>query len=116
MTEPRLKSGLWVRALIRRCEVQAVTAMVVRKGDETAGNVYVAVNQLDGTARVYNRAFRGDGSKVWMCVTGPEPVPEREANAYVARQQEFDPDIWVVEIEDKQGRHFLDEDVDMGDS
>lgn len=114
MTEPRLKSGIWVRALIRRCEVNMVPAMVARKGDETAGNVYVKVNLLDGTANVFNRAFRGDGSKVWMCVTGPDPVPEREADAYLMRQHDFDPDIWVVEIEDREGRHFLDEDVDLG--
>lgn len=88
--------------------------MVVRKGDETAGGVFVKVNRLDGTADVYSQARRGDGEQVWLCATGPQPVPESEADEYLARQFRFDPDIWVVEIEDRQGRHFLDVAVDTG--
>ena len=112
--EPRLKSGIWVKALIHRCAVEAVPALVVRKGDESAGGVYVKVNHLDGRAEVFSQARRGDGSRVWMCATGAEPVPEADADAYVERQVKFDPDIWVVEIEDRAGRHFLDDEVDLG--
>jgi hypothetical protein len=112
--EPRLKSGIWVRALIRRCAVEAVPALVVRKGDESAGGIFVKVNRLDGQADVFSPARRGDGSKVWMHVLGPDPVPEADADAYIARQVKFDPDVWVVEIEDREGRHFLGEEVDLG--
>lgn len=112
--EPRLKSGIWVSALIRRCGAEAVPAVVVRKGDETAGNIFVKVNRLDGLADVFSAARRGDGSKVWMHALGDGPVPEADADAYLARQVKFDPDIWVIEIEDRAGRHFIGEEVDLG--
>ena len=108
---PRLKAELWVKALIRRCEVAGAQAMVVRRGDASAGVVLVKVNRLDRTASVYSPARAGDGSLIWMASTGPEPVPESDADAYIERQRKFDPDIWVVEIEDRQGRHFLQEPV-----
>lgn len=114
MTEPRLKSGFWVAALIRRCGVQNIPAMVTSKGHDSAGSVFVKVNHLNGQAEVFSQARRGDGNLVWMCATGAEPVVEADADAYIARQKKFDPDIWVVEIEDKQGRHFLEADVDTG--
>ncbi len=90
-------------------------AMVVRKGDATAGGVFVKVNRLDGTVDVYSQARRGDGEAIWICSTGPDPVAEEKADDYLARQFKFDPDIWVVEIEDREGRHFLDVAVDSGD-
>ena len=101
-------------ALVRRCGVQNVPAMVTSKGHDSAGGVFVKVNHLDGNAEVFSQARRGDGTPVWMCATGDAPVVEREADEYIARQKKFDPDIWVVEIEDKQGRHFLEADVDTG--
>lgn len=112
--EPRLKAGIWVRALIRRCASQTVPALVVRKGDESAGTVFVKVNRLNGRVDVFSPARKGDGRKVWMHALGPDPVPETDADAYLARQAKFDPDIWVVEIEDREGRHFLGEEVDLG--
>ncbi len=106
---PRLKAEIWVKALIRRCEVAGAQAMVVRRGDAAAGIVLVKVNRLDRTASVYSPARAGDGSLVWLPATGDGPVPEPDADAYIARQRKFDPDLWVVEIEDRDGRHFLQE-------
>lgn len=106
---PRLKAEIWVKALIRRCEVAGAQAMVVRRGDAQAGVVLVKVNRLDRTASVYSPARAGDGSLVWLPATGAEPIPEPDADAYIERQRKFDPDLWVVEIEDRDGRHFLQE-------
>lgn len=106
----RLSTDFWVGALIRRAELGGAFAMVVRKGDGRAGAVLVkAVDRRAGTATLYAEAFRGEGERVWM-----EPVAsqsEPELDAYVARAVSVDPDIWVVEIEDRQGRHFLTEPV-----
>ncbi|GAK45124.1 conserved protein [Tepidicaulis marinus] len=110
--EPRLKAEIWVKALIRRAGAENVPAMVVRRGDDTSGTVLVKVNGLDGTAMVYARARAGDGSPVWIPGNGPEPVSEADADAYIERQRKFDPDIWVVEIEDPARRHFLQEKVE----
>ncbi len=108
-----LSSDIWVGALIRRVEIGGGFAVVARKGDPRAGAVLVKVlNRSDGSARLLAEATRGDGDRVWM-----EPVAsreERELDAYVARAARIDPDVWVVEIEDKQGRHFLVEPVEKG--
>lgn len=106
---PRLTADLWVKAYLRRCEVAGAAAFVVRRGDATAGVVLVKLNFLDGRATVFSPARDGDGSFVWLRATGPDPVVETEADAYIARQRGYDPDLWVVEVEDRQGRHFLDD-------
>jgi hypothetical protein len=106
-----LSTDLWAGALIRRAELAGAFATVVRKGDTRAGTVLVkTVNRRAGTARLYAEAFRGSGERVWM-----QPVPstdEAELDAYVTRQIRIDPDLWLVEIEDAEGRHFLTEPVE----
>jgi hypothetical protein len=106
-----LSTDVWVAALIRRAELGGAFAMVERKGDARAGSVLVKVlNRREGTARLYAEATRGDGERVWM-----QPVTsaaEPDLDAYVARAARIDPDLWVVEIDDTQGRHFLIEPVE----
>lgn len=106
-----LSTDIWVGALIRRAELGGAFAMVVRKGDPRAGAVLVkVVDRRAGTARLYSEATRGDGERVWM-----QPVAsdvEADLDAYVERARRVDPDVWVVEIEDLQGRHFLTEAVE----
>jgi len=105
-----LSSDLWVSALIRRAQIEGAYATVVKKGDERAGSVIVkAYDTSTRTARLYTEAFGTDGDRLWI-----QPVTndsESELDAYIARQRGYDPDLWVVEIEDKQGRHFITETV-----
>ena len=97
--EARLKTGLWVKALIRRCDLAAVGVAVTARGDGDAGAILLKLNSRDWAARCWRRRARPDGALVWMRATGPEPVAEAEADAYIARQRRRDPDLWVVEIE-----------------
>ncbi|HWA60843.1 MAG TPA: DUF1491 family protein [Caulobacteraceae bacterium] len=107
----QLSSDIWVYALIRRAELAGAFAMILRKGDARAGAVLVkVVDRRAGEARLYAEATRGDGERVWMQPL--QSTDEAELDAYVARQARIDPDIWVVEIEDAQGRHFLTEPVE----
>ena len=108
--QPRLKSGIFVRALIRRAEVVGAQAYVVRKGSEEAGAVFIKVSRLDGTCTVLNQALTGDGERAWARPLG-EACDDARAAAYFERQIKYDPDIWIVEIEDRQGRTFVDEKV-----
>lgn len=104
-------SDIWVAALIRRAELGGAFPVVVRKGDARAGSVLIKVlNRSEGTARLYAEATRGDGEKVWMRPALSEQ--ETELDAYIARAARVDPDIWVVEIDDRDGRHFLTEPVE----
>ncbi len=106
-----LPTDFWVQALIRRAQMEGAYAAVLRKGDARAGAVLVkAVNRRAGTARLYAEAFRGDGERMWMQPVGSEA--EADLDAYAERAWRRDPDLWVVEIEDPEGRHFLTEPVE----
>ncbi len=106
----RLKAGIFVRAIVRRAEVAGAQAYVVRKGSEEAGAIFLKVSKLDGTCTVLNQARSGAGDLVWARPLG-EWVDEEKSRAYFERQVKFDPDLWIVEIEDRQGRAFVDEPI-----
>jgi hypothetical protein len=106
-----LSTDLWAGALIRRVELAGAYATVARKGDPRAGAVLVKVlDRRSGEAWLYASAVRGQGEQVWM-----QPVAsseEAEVDDFIARQIRFDPDLWIIEIEDPQRRHFLTEPVE----
>lgn len=104
-----LNSDLWVAALIRRAQLEGANAAVVRRGDARAGTVLVKTyDTSDRSARVYAEAFGPDGDRMWI---QPATGTESEIDAFIERQRGYDPDLWVVEIEDRQGRHFITEPV-----
>jgi hypothetical protein len=108
-----LKTDFWASALIRRAQIAGAFAGVVHKGDVDAGAVLVKVATLDGKARLYGPARNGDGERVWLDLSaGSLGNVEAEVDAYARKRRESDPDLWVIEIEDKDGRHFLMEPVD----
>ena len=108
-----LKTDFWVSALIRRAQIAGAFAAVGRKGDPDAGVVLVKVATLDGKARLYAPAMRGEGERVWLDLSGGALGDiEGDVDAYVRKRAETDPDLWLVEVEDKHGRHFLDEAVE----
>ena len=105
----RLKSAIYVQALIRRCEAAGAAAYLVRRGAEEAGAVFLKLNRLDGTCTVLSPARRGE-EFIWTRPLG-ESSDETRARDYFAKQMRIDPDIWIVEIEDRAGRTFVDEPV-----
>jgi hypothetical protein len=108
-----LSTDIWVGALIRRAELAGAFATVLRRGDGRAGSVLVKVlDRRAGAARLYAEATRGDGERVWMRPVRAED--EASLDAYIERAARVDPDLWAVEIDDKDGRHFLVEPVDAG--
>ena len=108
-----LSTDIWVAALIRRAELAGAFAVVARKGDARAGSVLVkALNRADKTSRLYSEATRGDGERVWMRPALSDQ--EVELDRYIERAVRIDPDLWVVEIDDRDGRHFLTEPVEAG--
>ena len=109
----RLASDIWVRALIRRAELAGAFATVARHGDAGGGAVLVkTIDWKAGQALLWAEAVRGDGERVWMQPRAG--ASEGDLDAYIARAARIDPDLWVVEIDDREGRHFLTEPVEAG--
>jgi hypothetical protein len=111
----RIRSEIWVRAYMRRCQVAGVSVVVARRGDQQAGAVYLCINRLNGLVSLYGPAPAGIAEtsieRRWTNCFKQAEVSEGEAQSYLARQANIDPDIWIIEVDDKAGRHFLDEDA-----
>ena len=107
MSEARLKSRLFVQAVVRSCGSMGANAVVVRSGDADAGAVLVKLLQAGRRAMVLSQTRTGEGRPAWMRLTGPEPIDEAQADAAIERQCRYDTDLWVIEIEDRDGRHPL---------
>jgi hypothetical protein len=104
----RLTADIWVSAYLTRLRLAAIPAFVVARGDATAGAVMVKLNTLDGRACCYQRSFDlMTGERSWVILA---QGAETDVDQSVQRQRAYDPDLWVIEVEDRQGRHLLDED------
>lgn len=103
----RLTAEFWVAAYLNRLRLLDIPAFVVTHGDNTAGAVLIKLNTLDGKAQAFQRSFDlMSGQRAWVTlIDGEEP----EVDAALAKQRGFDPDLWVIEVEDRAGRHLLDE-------
>jgi hypothetical protein len=109
----RLKSSIWVAAYLRRCQVVGVFGAVRRRGADEGGAVFVKVALMNGTAQLYAPAPQSlydesrPAERFFVPVT-PQPVAESDIEARLAKELRFDPDAWIIETEDKEGRHFLE--------
>jgi hypothetical protein len=109
----RLRSDIWVSAYLRRCAVQGIVAVLRRRGAAEAGAIFVKLDRLDGTATLYGPAPSSEDlpqgvDRLFARLHEAEAISPADVEARLARQRNFDPDIWVVEVEDRAGRAFLD--------
>jgi len=102
----RLTSEFWVQAYLTRLRLLDIPAFVTAKGDATAGTIMVKLNTLDGQAEAFQRSYNVDGRRIWVTLS---KGPDRDVEDSLTRQRGFDPDIWIIEVEDRKGRHLLDE-------
>ncbi len=101
----RLTSKFWVDAYLTRLRLADIPAFVTAHGDDTAGAVLVKLNTLDGQAQAFTRSFDlMSGARVWEVLS---EGTEADVDAAITRQRGFDPDLWVIEVEDRAGRHLL---------
>lgn len=104
----RLTSSFWVQAYLRRLSLYNIPAFVTAHGDDTAGAVLVKLNTLDGQAKAFVRQFDlMTGQRDWQVLADGQ---EQDVDASITKQRGFDSDLWVIEVEDRNGRHLLDED------
>ncbi len=103
---------LWVSALVRRAQLAGAFATVVHRGDDERGDVVVKVTHARGKAQLYAPAFNPEGpTEFERLPEGVSDPEEADVDALIAKRREFDRDLWVIEIEDREGRHFLTEKV-----
>ncbi|MDA5194592.1 DUF1491 family protein [Govanella unica] len=113
MSEARLKAEIWVKALMRRAWSQNVPALLMRRGEDSAGAVIIKMNGGPGSRTViYARGLLADGRWGWRRASGKDALDDLEAHAYVERQVRFDSDLWVVEIEASDLTQFVDDPVE----
>jgi hypothetical protein len=108
----RLKTEVWVKAYIRRVRADGGFASVVRHGDDEAGAIFIRINRLDGTSALFAPAPAGlDGvetERQWISPLKVLYSADADVEAYLNRQADFDSDLWIVEVESRDGTHWLD--------
>ncbi len=102
----RLKSEIWVHAVLRRCQVQGLYGAVLRTGATEAGAVFVVINHLNGT---YDLLGPAPGAAIDVLgerrfvLEFAQPSSLQEVEALLQRRRKSDPDVWEIEIEDRSG-------------
>ncbi len=101
----RLPTELWIKAHLRRCFAEGMPATVVHRGEKNSGTLILKINQLEAGCRVLSQTRDLDGDLAWLAALDGRLVAEGDADTYIDRAVARDPDVWVVEIEDRDGRH-----------
>jgi hypothetical protein len=109
----RLRSDIWVAAYLRRVPLEGAYATLRRRGAAAAGAIFVKVDRLDGRAALFEPAPQSQFSdrgveRLWARAHKEEWVSAEFVEARMARQIAFDPDLWLIEVEDRAGRCWLD--------
>ena len=108
MEVDRLKSGIWIQAQIRLCSIANLPAYVVKKGDKDAGAIFLRINKLDGNNYIYSQTRDISGEIAWSKAKSGEAINDMDAFEYLEKQQKFDPDLWILEIEDPDEKYEFD--------
>lgn len=113
MFDERLPTSVWVDALLRRAQVEGASAFIVQRGEASRGDVLIKVADLTGSARAYVPRTSMEGTRIFVDLAAQGVGPdEADVDAYLARARDRDSDLWVIEIEDREARHFLTEPVE----
>jgi hypothetical protein len=110
----RVKSAIWVAAYLRRCQNEGAFAAVRQRGNEEAGAIFIKINRLNGTATLFVPAPQSafdearPEDRAVSHAFGETAVDDKKAEERLTQEMRFDPDIWILEIEDRQGRSFLE--------
>lgn len=114
----RLKSAIWVAAYMRRCNNAGAFAVLRQRGAEEAGAIFIKLSRLDGTSELFGPAPQSafdeerPSARLFTRTLGQGPVPDADVEARLVREKRYDPDIWILEVEDREGRHHLDDRVE----
>jgi hypothetical protein len=108
----RVTSALWVAAFVRRCNDAGMFAVVQRRGSDDAGAIFILIDQLAGTADLYAPAPQASfdeaqpSDRLFQKIAAG--ASNGEVNARLEKEGRFDPDFWVVAVEDRDGRTLFE--------
>ena len=105
MTDDRLRTELWVMAHIRLCTATGVPATVAHRGEPNSGTLLLKINRLEHGCRILSQTRDLDGRLAWLVAFDGGLVTEADADGYIQRAVDRDPDLWVIEIEHRDGWH-----------
>jgi hypothetical protein len=108
MSDGRLPTETWIKAHLHRLNIEGIAAVVVRRGEAMGGSLILKLNQRDLGCRVLTQARAPDGTLGWLAAFEGRLVEESEADGYIGRATKRDPDLWVIEIDDRAGRHYFE--------
>lgn len=111
MSSARLRTDLFVAAHIRRCQALGLDAFLRHRGEGESGNLLLKLFRFEQGAMLLEPSRSITGARVWMRITGPAPVADARVEEMIRKRLTSDPDLWVLEVEDRQGVHLLDEPV-----
>jgi hypothetical protein len=106
--QPRLVSSVLVGALLRRAESEGGFGMVIAKGDPTAGSILVILLERGERPRCYERLLQPDGNYAWQ-ETGQQPADAQALRDFLARRRNYDPDLWIIELDIASAERFAAE-------
>jgi hypothetical protein len=108
MTEPRIRTALWVQAQLRLCDIKNIPLVIRRRGDPDAGAIVILVNRPGSGVVALSQTRDLDGRLAWLRPLGADPVEEATAEEFVTRTVKRDPDVWVIEVEDYRASYAPD--------
>lgn len=103
----RLKTNIWVSSYLKRLQQSSIPAFIVAKGDPENGAILIKVNTLDGHAKIFQRSY--DLLQNRQCWIKFDEGDEKEIDGQLNRQCDRDTDLWIIEVEDREGRTLLDQ-------
>jgi len=104
----RLKSSIWIQAQIRICSISNLSAYVMKRGDPDAGAIFLHLNKLNGNNLVYNQIRTISGQIAWSQSGSGTTLGDKEVYDYLEKQKKYDPDLWILEIEDPEDKYKFD--------
>ena len=103
--EPRLATSVLAGALIRKAQGEGGFAAVLAKGDATSGAILLILTEKGANPRLLERLLQPDGNYAWA-----QPIENSaEVPAFVARRRQFDPDLWLIELDVPSAERFTAE-------
>lgn len=111
VSAPRLSSKVWVGALVRRVNAAGGFATVIKRGEAAAGSVLLALRGPERTQTLLTRVNLGDGRSAWQPVVSNRPEDGEDVARALEKRRNFDPDLWIVELDVADPARFIDDEV-----